>query len=335
MKTLKNLYPQITSFENVYSAYLKARKGKRFRDYTLAFTDSAEEELWSILHDLREKTYLPGDYHTFTIHEPKERLICAAPFRDRVVHHALCNVIEPLFDRTFIHDSYACRTGRGTHRAIFRAWEFMRKNKYVLKCDVRKYFPSIDHKVLKSIVERKIGCSDTLHLIETIIDHGNTISDTPGRGLPIGNLTSQFFANLYLNELDYYVKQQVGSRFYLRYMDDFLLFHDDKMFLHEARAKIRLFLESLKLELKPGKSEIFPVKNGFEFLGFYHRPDRVRVKKDGVRRFQQRLRGMRWRYYNGLGSLDKIGESIRCWSAHASYADSARLRRDVLRAFAV
>ena len=335
MKTFKNLYPQITAFENVYSAYLKARKSKRYRDYTLSFTNNAEEEIWSIITDLKGKIYQPGDYHTFKVYEPKERLICAAPFRDRVVHHTLCNVIEPLFDRTFIHDSYACRKGKGTHRAIYRAWEFMRKNKYVLKCDIRKYFPSIDHDILKAIIRKKLRCPDTLWLLNKIIEHGNVVSDTHGRGLPIGNLTSQFFANLYLNELDYYVKQHLKAQNYVRYMDDFMLFHIDKSFLHDSKAAIRNFLETMKLELKPGKSEIFPVKNGFEFIGFYHRSDRVRIKKDSVRRFRRRLREMRWKYYRGIGSLDKIGESIRCWSAHASYADSYRLRRSLLRGYAV
>ena len=314
MKSFKRLFPHIVSFENVYSAYLKARKGKRYRDYTLSFIDAAEYEIWSIIADLRGKTYRPGTYNTFMVYEPKERLICAAPFRDRVVHHALCNVIEPLYDRTFIHDSYACRKGKGTHRAIYRAWEFMRKNKYVLKCDVRKFFSSIDHNFVKSIVRNKMRCTDTLWLLESIIDHGNEVSDTQGVGLPIGNLTSQFLANLYLNELDYFVK---------------------KSFLNDCKADIYEFLGTMKLELKPGKSEIFPVKNGFEFLGFYHRSDRVRVKKDGVRRFQRRIREMRWMYYNGMVSLDKIGESIRCWSAHAAYADSYRLRRNLLRCYAV
>lgn len=335
MKTFRNVYQAITTFENVYSAYLKARKGKRYIDYTLDFTNDVESELWSIIEDLRNKAYLPGPYHTFRIHEPKERLISAAKFRDRVVHHALCNVIEPLYDWTFIHDSYACRNGKGTHKALFRAWEFMGNNRYVLKCDIRKYFPSIDHDVLKTIINRKLKCRDTLWLVNLIIDHGNYVSETKSRGLPIGNLTSQFFANLYLNELDYFCKQHLKAQNYIRYMDDFMLFHNDKSYLHNCKASIRDFLDSLHLEMKSGKSEIFPVKNGFEFLGFFNKLAYIRVKKDGVKRFKKRLYTMRWQYTNRLISLDKIGESIRCWSAHAAYADSYRLRRKILREFAV
>lgn len=335
MKTFRHLYDSIITFENVYKAYLKARRGKRYRDYTLDFSDDVESELWSIIGDLRDKTYRPGVYHTFKVYEPKERLICAAPFRDRVVHHALCNVIEPLYDRTFIHDSYACRTGKGTHRALFRAWDFMRKNQYVLKCDIRKYFPSIDQAVLKSIIRKKLACADTLWLCDTIIDHGNVVSDVQGKGLPIGNLTSQFFANLYLNELDHYVKETLRASCYLRYMDDFMIFHDSKDELQRCRSELSHFLSTIMLELKPGKSEIFPVKNGFEFLGFFNRTDNVRVKRANVRRFVGRLKLMRSQYFRGDIPLGKIGEAIRCWSAHAAYAASYRLRRSLLKGFAV
>ena len=335
MKTFRNLFPQIISFENVYAAYRKARKGKRYKEYTLSFSDDIESELFSIIDDLKTGTYAPGAYHTFMVYEPKERMICAAPFRDRVVHHAICNVVEPLFDRTFIDDSYACRKGKGTHRALFRSWEFMRERRYVLKCDIRKYFTSIDHEVLKRILQRKIACDDTLRLIDTIIDHGNEVSPVHGKGLPIGNLTSQFFANIYLNELDMFAKHELKAKRYVRYMDDFIIFHDDKLFLHQCKHRIRSFLSNLKLELKPGKSEIIPIQNGFEFLGFFNKPDKIRVKKESVKRFTRRLRELRWKYGNGETSISKIGESVRSWCAHATYADSVHLKRDILRGFTV
>ncbi|HUU28198.1 MAG TPA: reverse transcriptase/maturase family protein [archaeon] len=333
MKTFRNLWPRIIAFENVYNAYLKARRGKRYKHYSLAFTANAEEELWSIITDLKDKTYRPGPYYTFWINEPKKRLIAAAPFRDRVVHHAVCNVIEPLYDRTFIHDSYACRVGKGTHRALFRAWEFMRGNQYVLKCDIRKYFPSIDHGVLKGLLRGKIACRDTLHLLEKIIEHGDTINAVPGVGLPIGNLTSQFFANLYLNELDYYCKVDLQARCYLRYMDDFMLFSNSREYLHDCRARIREFLAGMRLEFKPGKNNIFPVRNGFEFLGFFNRPELVRVRKEGVRRHVKRLHRYRLLYNRGLLPLAKITESLVSWSAHASYANSYRLRQSLAWGF--
>jgi retron-type reverse transcriptase len=219
----------------------------------------ALRELCQLQAELEAKTYRPGAYKTFEIKEPKPRMISAAPYRDRVVHHALCNVIAPIFDRTLIHDTYANRVGFGTHRALRRFTEFARSSRYVLQCDLQKYFPSIDHEILKLILRRKLKCPDTLWLIDTIIDASNPqqpiIHHFPGdellaplqrrRGLPIGNLTSQFFANLYLNGFDHFVKEQLKATKYLRYVDDFALFADDKAFLTEARLAIEAHLAHL------------------------------------------------------------------------------------------
>lgn len=223
MKRYGNLYPEIINFENVLLASRQAQKGKRFRDNVLDFNYHLETELIRLQQQLTDKTYQPGAYRTFHLTNPKSRLISAAPYRDRVVHHALCNIIVPIFEKTFIHDSYANRLGFGTHRALRKFTHFARNSRYVLQCDIKKYFPSIDHIILKEFIRRKIKCPDTLWLINSIIDNSNeqeTVVDyfygddlltpvTRRKGLPIGNLTSQFFANIYLNGFDHFVKEQL------------------------------------------------------------------------------------------------------------------------------
>jgi retron-type reverse transcriptase len=235
MKRYGNLWHQIIDFTNLVAAARQAQKGKRFRENVLEFNYNLEAELAQIKTELETKTYTPSSYRSFDIFEPKRRMISAAPYRDRVVHHALCNVIVPIFERTFIADSYANRVGFGTHRALHRFTQFARSSLYILQCDIRKYFPSIDHAILKSLLRRKLKCQNTLWLADTIIDSSNEqeliIDHFPGddlltplqrrRGLPIGNLTSQFFANIYLNGFDHFVKEQLKVVKYIRYVDDF------------------------------------------------------------------------------------------------------------------
>lgn len=235
MKRYGNLWHQIIDFENLLEAARKAQRSKRFRPNVLAFNYTLEDQLLRLQHELQTQTYQPGDYRTFRIFEPKPRLISAAPYRDRVVHHALCNIIVPIFEQTFIDDSYANRSGYGTHRALRRFTKFARSHRLILQCDVQKYFPSIDHEILKAVIRRKIKCPETLWLIEQIIDRSNeqdpVLHYFPGdtlltpnerrKGLPIGNLTSQFFANCYLNGLDHFVKEDLKAKCYLRYVDDF------------------------------------------------------------------------------------------------------------------
>lgn len=238
MKRYNNLWPEIITFENLLLAARQAQKGKRFRDNVLAFNYNLERELAQLQHELTSKTYQPGTYRTFRVMEPKPRMISAAPYRDRVVHHALCNIIVPPFERTFISTSYANRVGFGTHRALKRFTHLARTHRYILQCDLKKYFPSIDHEILKRLIRRKLKCEDTLWLIDKIIDNSNeqeiVLDHFPGddlitplnrrRGLPIGNLTSQFFANIYLNGFDHFVEEHLKIRQYVRYVDDFALF---------------------------------------------------------------------------------------------------------------
>lgn len=343
MKRYGNLWPQVADFGNIIRAARQAQRGKRSRENVLAFNYNLENELIQLQTELKTKTYRPGPYHTFQIVEPKKRMISAAPYRDRVVHHALCNVIAPIFERTMIADSYANRTGFGTHRALRRFTGFLRSSRYILQCDIRKYFPSIDHEILKQLIRRKVKCPDTLWLVDTIIDASNEQEPVfdyfPGdglftpferrRGLPIGNLTSQFFANVYLNGLDHFVKEQLKAGKYVRYVDDFALFGDDPQFLADARAAIESRLAGLRLTIHPVKSQLFKTQRGASFLGFRVLPDRVRVRTENLRRARRRLRRMQAAYRAGAVTLEQVTQSLRSWVAHLEHGDTWRLRERV------
>jgi retron-type reverse transcriptase len=343
MKRHGNLWTQVIDFDNLLRAARKAQQGKRFRENVLRFNYNLEQELIQIQHELQTKTFQPGIYKTFRIREPKPRLISAAPYRDRVVHHALCSVIMPIFERTFIADSYANRLGFGTHRALDRFTYFTRNSRYCLQCDIRKYFPSIDHEILKTLIRRKIKCADTMWLIDTIIDNSNeqepVIDYFPGddlltpverrRGLPIGNLTSQGFANLYLNGFDHFVKEQLKVAKYVRYVDDFALFSDDRAFLVDARIAIEDYLATLRLKVHPIKSQLFATRIGATFVGFRVFSDHIRVRSDNLRRSRRRLRRLKRDYALGRVSVTQITQSVQSWAAHLKHGDTWRLRQDI------
>lgn len=348
MKRYGNLYPQILSFENLLQAARQAQRGKRYRDNVLAFNHNREGELLQLQAELAQHTYQPGEYQTFHIQEPKKRLISAAPYRDRVVHHALCNIITPLLEKSFIHASYANRVGYGTHRALQHFTRLARSSSYVLQCDIKKYFPSIDHLILKAQLRRKIKCKDTLWLIDTIIDNSNdqipVIEHFPGddlltplqrrRGLPIGNLTSQFFANIYLNPFDHFIHEQLKISKYIRYVDDFALFDQDKQKLQNARRRLEAFLDSLRLKIHPIKSQLFKTEQGANFLGFRIFPEYIRVRNENLRRGRRRLRRMRREYQAGKISQAEIERSRQSWWAHLDYGNTWRLREQIFTSLA-
>ena len=351
MKRYGNLWPQVVNFENLLLASRLAQRGKRYRPNVLDFNYHLDRELLQLQRALTEKSYRPGKYRTFSIFDPKPRMISAAPYRDRVVHHALCAVIMPLLERTLIADTYANRSGYGTHQALQRFIHFARTSRYVLQCDIRKYFPSIDLTILKSLLTRKIKCPNTLWLINTIIDGSNPQGSeleyfpednllTPlerRRGLPIGNLTSQFFANLYLSPLDHFVKEQLKVKKYLRYVDDFALFSDDRAFLAEARLAIEEYLIGLRLKIHPIKSQLFSTRQGANFVGFRVLPTgddfpqavRIRVHSRNLRRARGRLKQMQADYTAGNLSLEALVQRLRSWEAHLLHGDTYHLRRDI------
>lgn len=346
MKRYGNLWPQIITFDNLYQASRQAQYSKRYRPNVLEFNYNLEDNLLQIQTELQTQTYQPGPYRTFEIVEPKRRLISAAPYRDRVVHHALCNIIQPIFERTFIADSYANRVALGTHKALRRFTHFARSSQYVLQCDIRKYFPSIDHQILKSLIRRKIKCKNTLWLIDTIIDNSNeqdpVLAHFPGddlltpsqrrRGLPIGNLTSQLSANIYLNGFDHFVKEHLKVRKYLRYVDDFAAFSDDQGFLHEARLAIKDYLYTLRLQLHPVKTQLFETRQGANFVGFRVLPDRIRIRTENLRRARRRIRTLKHHFSSGMIAWPQIVQSLQSWDAHLQHGDTWRLRQQIFTA---
>jgi RNA-directed DNA polymerase len=347
MKTYKHLYPQVCDFENIYLAYRKARKGKRGRAQPAQFERVQDDELLSIQEELRTFTYRPGAYHSFYIHDPKKRLISAAPFSDRVVHHALCRVIEPIWESRFIHDTYANRVGKGTHRALDRTQEFARHYKYFLQCDVQQFFPSIDHGILRTKFARLIHDEDLLWLCNQILQSGTGVlseeydmvyfdgddllaADRP-RGLPIGNLTSQFWANVYLNEFDQFVKRDLKCRAYIRYVDDFLLFSDDKHELNNWRDGIIRKLAELRLTLHEERAQVFPASTGIPFLGFRVYPDHRLLKTRKAIQFRRKIKRLLQDYADGLLDLSRLQQTIQSWVHYAGYGDTWGLRKSVLK----
>lgn len=343
MKRYGNLYPQIIDYSNLLLAANKAQKGKRWQQNVLRFNYKREQELERLRHQLSNFTYQPGSYTTFEIYEPKRRMISAAPYRDRIVHHALCNVIAPIFERTFIADSYANREGYGTHKALRKFINFARSSRYVLQCDIKKYFPSMDHEILKQLIRRKIKCQETLWLIDKIIDNSNeqipVVNYFPGddllspvqrrKGLPIGNLTSQLSGNIYLSGLDHFVKETLKCQKYVRYVDDFALFSDEQNYLQEARQLIEEYLVKLRLKIHPVKSQLFETKRGANFLGFRILPNKIRVKSANLKLARKRLKKLQLDYANGGKELKDIIQSIQAWEAHLKHGNTWRLRQQI------
>ena len=345
-RRVDDLFPGIASFAALEAAAQRAACGKRRKPGVAAFLARQECEVLRLERELLAGTWRPGRYVEIAVRDPKPRTVSAAPFRDRVVHHALCVVIEPLFERGFVFDSYANRPGKGTHRAVARYERFRSRFAAVLRCDLFRYFPAIDHEILKADVRRRIRCERTLRLIDRIIDGSNPQEPVhryyPGddlftpferrRGLPIGNLTSQLFANVYLDGLDHFVKEVLRAPGYLRYVDDFALFHDDPAVLAEWRERIGAYLARRRLSLHPRKTYPAPTAEPTTFLGFVLLPDgRRRLPEGNVRRFRNRLRSMRDRMRAGTMTLDEARPRVASWVAHARHANTRRLRRALLR----
>lgn len=321
-KTYNHLYTQIASFDGLYEAYQRARRQKRYRDEVLRFRLDLEGNLLVLLNELLTKTYRTGRYRFFHIYEPKRREVAALPFRDRIVQHALCRVIEPLFERKFIADSFACRVDKGTHAAADRLIVFLREAEarwghvYALKADIAQYFPSINHAILQRLLRRTIACRDTLWLMDEIL-HSTAIPGDPNPcGLPIGNLTSQLWANVYLNELDHFVKETLRVRHYLRYMDDFVLLSGEKAQLRYWHVEIATFLhDRLALRLNP-KTTILSARQGVPFVGYLVWADQRKLRRSRLQRLQRCLTGVWRRWQVGQMSAERALASVMSWLGH-------------------
>lgn len=340
------LFEELTSWANLLLAFRNASRGKRGRPAVAAFEHRLEENLLGLQVELRSGSYRPGAYHSFLIHDPKRRLISAAPFRDRVVHHALCNVIEPLFERRLVADTFANRCGKGTHRALDRCQQLARRYPCALQLDVRQYFPSIDHALLREMLARQVSDPGVLSLIDRVLAGGEGVLGEvyemvyfPGddlfaalrpRGLPIGNLTSQFWANVYLDPVDQLIKRQVRPGGYVRYVDDLVLFAESKRALWEAKAAVCERLARLRLLAHPG-APARPVSEGIPFLGFVVFAQRRRLKRRKGIHFRRHLATMLRGWRSGEVTAAAVAASLDGWLNHLRHGDTAGLAGALLR----
>jgi len=321
-------------------AFKKARKGKTKKEYVIKFEKYLLENLLKLQEELKSLNYEPRPLKTFILRDPKVRKISKSDFRDRVVHHALCNIIEPIFDKVFIYDSCANRKSKGNLKAIERFHFFMRKvsrngeingwfndnqvKGYCLKADVKHYFQEIDHKILIKILREKIQDENVIWLIRQILAN----HFIKGKGMPLGNLTSQFFANVYLNELDCFVKYKLRVKYYIRYVDDFLILHSSKSQIENWKMQINDFLrDELKLELHPEKSKIISLSRGIDFVGFRNFYYFKLLRKRNKRKILSKIE----KYKYGEISHDKILESFQGWQAYAKWANTYKLRNRLLK----
>ena len=350
LQTIKNIFPLIYDFENLFNAYKKAIKCKRYRTDVMEYTDRLEENLIELQNEFIWKTYSVGQYNIFYVYEPKKRMIMSLQFKDRVAQHAIYSQINPYFEKQFINDSYACREGKGTHRAIKRLQNWLRKTDrkqerfYYLKLDISKYFYRVDHEILMGILQRKIADKDLLHVLSVIIncedthfglplgaDVGNVAYDElPGEvGLPIGNLTSQMFANLYLNELDQHCKHKLRLHYYIRYMDDIIILHHDKKYLEEVKRDIAGFLEEkLHLQLN-NKTCIRPTSMGIEFVGFRVWSTHIKLRKKTAKKMKKRLKYLFTAYAAGEVDRETLDRSIASYRGILKHFNSYGLRQDL------
>ena len=347
MNICKNLYPEIYSMKNLVLAWKKARKGKTKKDYVIIFENELPKNLKLLHEELKNQTYKPIPLETFVLRDPKTRKISKSDFRDRIVHHALCNVIESIFDRTFIYDNCANRKDRGNLFAIQQFYKFLKKvsrngkikglfnsnqvKGYCLKADIKHYFQEVDHEILLNIIKRKIRDEKVIFLVRKILENRNSKRERDAgfcikeKGMPLGNLTSQFFANVYLNELDQFVKHKLKAKYYIRYVDDFVILHSEKSQLEIWKKQIEEFLnKELRLELHPEKSKIISLSKGIDFLGFRNFYHFRLLRKRNIRSVKRKI----MMFSQGKISREKMAEIFQGWNAYAKWANTFKLRRD-------
>lgn len=315
MKRINNLYPQIYSIDNLQLADSIARKGKSKQPGVIEHDKNREIEIQMLHNILRDKKYKTSEYTTFTIFEPKERVIFRLPyFPDRITHHAIMNVLEPIFVSIFTTDTYSCIKGKGIHaaaNAVKRALKDTTGTQYCLKLDITKFYPNVDHEILKTMLRRKIKDNDLLWLIDEIINST--------AGLPIGNYLSQYFANFYLTYFDHWMKEEKRVKYYFRYADDMVILSDSKPYLHQLLSDMRVYLtENLKLTIK-GNYQIFPVDaRGIDFVGYVFRHTHTLLRKSIKQNFARML------------ARNKNTQSIASYNGWAVHCNSKNLLNKLL-----
>lgn len=345
MKTYNKLYKKLCSKENLMSAFNKARKGKRSKNYVINFELNLDKNINILQEQLKNKTYYPSRLNKFIIRDPKTRTIHSSIFRDRIVHHAIINIMQPIYEKIFIYDSFASRKNKGTHIAVKRFEYFLNKvssngrkiknphtnnsiRGYVLKADIKHYFNTIDHEILINILRKKIKDEDLIELIRIVLH--NFKDQIKGKGLPLGNYTSQFFANVYLNNLDYFVKHRLKAKYYIRYVDDFVILDKDKKVLLDFIDKIEKYLKNLRLELHPDKSEIHALRNGITFLGyriFYHY--RL-LRKRNIRYFRNKFNSKLELYSSGMLDKEKLESFLQGWNGYSNFANTYNFNKKII-----
>jgi retron-type reverse transcriptase len=334
-KTHNDLYSQVIDFDNLWQAYLLARRGKRYRKEVADYSANLETNLLNIHNHLVWGSWRPGKSREFRIYEPKQRDIQAPPFADRIVHHALVRVVEPLFEKRFIYHSYACRPGKGTHRAIRVLQQMMRKaqgeylSPYVIKADIKSYFASIDHEILFSAIRRVISCPATLSLWRRI---SSAYGHDDGIGLPVGALTSQLSANIMLDQIDHAVTDRMSIRYYVRYMDDIIMISPDKASAWSMLCALRDEVARLGLHLNP-KTSVFPARRGVDFCGYRTWPTHILPRKRNIRTARRRLRLVAKRYMKGQASLSEAVAAVSSMLAYAKHCNARKTAMYILSDF--
>lgn len=333
-------FEKIYSFENLYRAHLRARLGKRKERDVIDFESNLSENLVTLSESIRNKTYKISGYYSFKVYDPKERDIHALYYRDRVVQHCICDeVLEPILDKTLIYDNCACRKNKGTHFSMDRLSGFLREfyKKYgtqgcYLKIDIRKYFNSIDHGILKEILFKRIYDNDVLELLYHVID---SYEFSPGKGLPLGNQTSQWFAILYLDRIDRLIKEDLHIHYYTRYMDDMVLLHQDKEYLCHCRDEIQWILRRQRQLDTNEKTKIFPIKNGVNYLGFHFYLTETgkvvrKIKQATKKKYKKKIKLMQYQYKKYEISFDDVKAVLNSYRAHLSHGNCYRLNESIL-----
>lgn len=326
MKRVGNLMHKVAELDNLYLAFWKAKRGKKDKKYVMDFELNLTINLKDLQAGLLSGRPSIGDYHFFKIYDPKERLICASAFRERVMQHAIMNLCHPIFERYQIYDSYACRKEKGTYKALDRASYFATQYRYFAKLDVRKYFETIDHGILKKQLVRLFKDQELLDIFFQIIDSYGT---SLGKGLPIGNLTSQYFANHFLVVADHFVKEELGIKGYLRYMDDMVLFGNDLTVLNKQVRHFEDFLEKkLHCELRPTVTQ--PIVKGLPFLGYVIRPYLLSLAKRSRKRFKRKIGICYQELESGLISQEQFQHKTQAMIAFTAHANSYSFRKSVI-----
>jgi len=319
-------FEALYDIENLYSAWHKVSLGKSSKKSIINFYLNLDSNINNIADDLKNKKYIPGQYNNFLIKDPKERIISASPVRDRIVQHALMNYYDKVFDRHLIYDSYACRTGKGTHKAVLRSFHYAKSSKYFLKMDVRKYFNSIDHNILKSLLEKIILNKEALNLLYIIIDSNDNLQK---KSIPIGNLTSQYFANYYLSFFDHYLKEQIHVKKYIRYMDDMLIFSDSKDEIKKIYADSVLYTGS-KLELLLKPQIIGSTADGAPFLGFLVKQKGIYLQRKTKDRYKKRIEEIEYNKEKCIFTSYEAGRRAESVTAHLLLARSRNFRNNFI-----